>query len=39
MLNDARLNHRCEATGGVLGSEAGELLSQFFQSKRQLGKK
>jgi tRNA(adenine34) deaminase len=39
MLNDPRLNHRCESTGGVLGPEAGELLSRFFQAKRQLGKK
>jgi tRNA(adenine34) deaminase len=39
LLADARLNHRCEATGGVLGREAGELLSRFFLGKRQLGKK
>jgi tRNA(adenine34) deaminase len=39
MLNDTRLNHRCEATGGVLAREAGEILSRFFQAKRQLGKK
>ncbi len=39
LLADARLNHRCEATSGILGREAGELLSRFFQAKRQLGKK
>src|SRR5665213_940918 len=39
LLTDARLNHRCEATGGVLSREAGDLLSRFFQDKRQLGKK
>ena len=38
-LSDARLNHRCESIGGILSGEAGELLSQFFQAKRQLGKK
>jgi len=39
LLADPRLNHRCEATGGILSREAGELLSRFFQAKRQLGKK
>lgn len=39
LLADPRLNHRCEATGGILSREAGELLSKFFQAKRQLGKK
>ncbi len=39
LLSDVRLNHRCETTAGILGQEAGELLSSFFQSKRRLGKK
>jgi len=39
LLHDARLNHRAQATAGVLGAECGALLSQFFQAKRKLGKK
>jgi tRNA(adenine34) deaminase len=39
LLNDERLNHRCQVTGGILASQAGELLTRFFQSQRRLGKK
>lgn len=39
LLNDRRLNHRCEVVGGVLGPECGQLLTGFFASKRALGKK
>jgi len=39
LLNDRRLNHRCEVVGGVLGQECGHLLTHFFASKRALGKK
>ena len=39
LLDDPRLNHRVSVTGGVLHRECGELLSQFFLSKRQMGKK
>jgi len=39
LLNDRRLNHRCEVVGGVLGQECGHLLTRFFASKRALGKK
>jgi len=39
LLNDARLNHAAEITGGVLAAECGSLLSQFFEAKRKLGKK
>jgi len=39
LLDDARLNHRVTAVGGVLAQECGEMLRQFFQSKRRLGKK
>jgi tRNA(adenine34) deaminase len=39
LLNDDRLNHRCQVTGGILASQAGELLTRFFQSQRRLGKK
>jgi len=31
---DARLNHRCEVEGGLLGAESAELLQQFFQARR-----
>ena len=34
MLDDARLNHRAAATGGVLADEAAHLLSAFFESRR-----
>jgi tRNA(adenine34) deaminase len=39
LLSDPRLNHRCEVVGGVLGPECGHLLTQFFTSKRAMGKK
>jgi tRNA(adenine34) deaminase len=39
LLSDARLNHRTEVLGGVLGRECGQLLSGFFAAKRLLGKK
>ena len=39
LLDDGRLNHRCEIVSGVLGEECGALLSRFFQQQRQLGKK
>ncbi len=39
LLNDSRLNHRSETTGGVLGEQCGQLLSHFFQLKREQGKK
>ncbi len=34
LLGDARLNHRVEATGGVLGAECAAVLRQFFETKR-----
>jgi len=34
LLDDARLNHRAEVIGGVLATECGQLLSQFFAGKR-----
>jgi len=34
LLDDARLNHRAAATGGVLADEAARLLSAFFETKR-----
>ena len=34
ILNDRRLNHSVEVTGGVLAKECGEILSRFFRQKR-----
>ncbi|HKB25649.1 MAG TPA: tRNA adenosine(34) deaminase TadA [Methylomirabilota bacterium] len=35
LLDDGRLNHRVEATGGVLAGECGAMLRRFFEAKRQ----
>ena len=34
LLEDGRLNHRVEVTGGVLGEECRELLQSFFRQRR-----
>jgi tRNA(adenine34) deaminase len=34
LLQDERLNHRAELTGGVLGDECGHLLRSFFRERR-----
>ncbi len=34
LLEDDRLNHRCEVVAGVMGGEAGDLLTSFFRSLR-----
>lgn len=39
LLNDPRLNHRCQVIPGVLAHECGEILTKFFQAQRRLGKK
>ena len=39
LLSDARLNHRAEATGGVLAESCSEILTEFFRKQRALGKK
>ena len=39
LLNDKRLNHRCEVVSGVLDIECSEILTSFFRRQRQLGKK
>jgi tRNA(adenine34) deaminase len=39
LLSDLRLNHRCEIVAGVLAGPCGEILTQFFQAQRRLGKK
>ena len=39
LLEDNRLNHRCQVAEGVLARPCGEILSQFFQQQRRFGKK
>src|SRR4051794_41031092 len=39
LLNDSRLNHSCQITPGVLADRCGQMLTQFFQAQRRLGKK
>ena len=39
LLDDARLNHRCEVVPGVLAAPSGDILTRFFQAQRRLGKK
>jgi tRNA(adenine34) deaminase len=39
LLEDARLNHRCEVLAAVLADPCGQILSRFFQNQRRLGKK
>ena len=34
LLADPRHNHRIEAVGGVLGEEAGAMLTNYFRAKR-----
>ena len=38
LVDDRRLNHRVPATSGVLGRECGEILSLFFQDRRDSSK-
>jgi tRNA(adenine34) deaminase len=35
LVQDARLNHRAELSGGVMGAEASELLKSFFRECRE----
>jgi len=37
LLDEPRLNHRVETSGGVLAEECGGLLTEFFRSKRGRG--
>ena len=37
LLEDDRLNHRCEVTEGVLAQESGDRLRAFFRSLRAKG--
>jgi len=39
LCEDARLNHRVEIMTGVLAEECSQLLRDFFQAQRALGKK
>lgn len=39
LLEDPRLNHRCQIVPGVLADECSRLLTAFFESQRELGKK
>lgn len=34
LLNDRRLNHRCEVVSGILADECGAVLSGFFREQR-----
>jgi len=34
IVQDPRLNHRVELTGGVLGEECGAMLKRFFRQRR-----
>jgi tRNA(adenine34) deaminase len=38
ITSDGRLNHRAAVIGGVLADRCGQVLSEFFLQKRQLGK-
>jgi tRNA(adenine34) deaminase len=35
LLDDPRLNHRCELVEGVLAEPCGRVLTEFFQGKRE----
>jgi len=39
LLEDERLNHRCQVVGGVLAERCAQVLTQFFRRQRKLGKK
>ncbi|MGI9516505.1 MAG: tRNA adenosine(34) deaminase TadA [Pirellulaceae bacterium] len=39
LLDDQRLNHRCEIVSGIMADQCGQLLTDFFQRQRDLGKK
>ena len=34
LLQDSRLNHRCDVTSGVLAEESSEMLKAFFRERR-----
>ena len=39
LLDDRRLNHRCNVIGGVLAEPCGRILTAFFERQRRRGKK
>jgi tRNA(adenine34) deaminase len=39
LLSDSRLNHQSELVSGIMAAECGQVLTDFFASKRALGKK
>lgn len=39
ILDDPRLNHRCQIISGILAAPCGAVLTDFFQLQRSLGKK
>ncbi|MDR0704316.1 MAG: tRNA adenosine(34) deaminase TadA [Planctomycetaceae bacterium] len=39
LLEDDRINHRCEVIAGVLAEPCGAILTEFFHRQRLLGKK
>jgi tRNA(adenine34) deaminase len=39
LLEDPRLNHRCQIVARVLAERCSEILRRFFQEQRRLGKK
>lgn len=39
LLSDSRMNHRCQVIPGILAQPCGEILTEFFQRQRDLGKK
>jgi tRNA(adenine34) deaminase len=34
LLNDQRLNHRCNVVAGILAEQCGTILTEFFKTKR-----
>jgi tRNA(adenine34) deaminase len=34
LLQDSRLNHRCDVSSGVMADDAAELLTSFFRERR-----
>ncbi len=39
VLEDSRLNHRCDVSSGVMSDACGQILTRFFAERRRLGKK
>lgn len=39
LLEDERLNHRCQVVRGILADQCASILRRFFEEQRRLGKK